>query len=95
MQGATSVSRPAVQPAVVNKTPYRSISGAVQAIESGGKIRFRDDRNGDINVFITAQSEFRKNGQAVSPRTIGVGTRFHGYAAFRGGNWYAKEITID
>src|SRR3954454_6155238 len=77
----------AVQPQVVRKSPYRSISGAVQSVQPDGKIKFRDDRTGDINVIITAETEIRKNGKPATAHNLGVGTRFHGYAAFRGGNY--------
>jgi hypothetical protein len=96
--GATMVNDPAlnpVQPHVVVKAGYRSFSGAVQSISSDGRIRLRDDRNGDIKVVITDETSISKNGHKVTFRVIRARTRLHGYGNFRGGNYYAKVITID
>ena len=97
--GAMMVNDPALSPAqphVVVKAGYRSFSGTVQKILPGGTIRLRDHRLGDIKVIVTGETSIStKNGHDVTFESIGVGTRFHGYGSFGGGNYYAKVITID
>jgi hypothetical protein len=96
--GAMMVNDPAlnpVQPHVVVKAGDRSFSGTVQSISSDGRIRLRDDRNGDIKVVITDETSISKNGHNVTFHVIRTGTRLHGYGKFRGGNYYAKVITTD
>ncbi len=84
----------AVAPRVVLIAGDRSFSGAVQAI-SEGRIRLRDDIQGDIKVVITNKTSISKNGHATTSQSIRAGIRLHGYGNFRGGNYYAKVITID
>jgi hypothetical protein len=95
MNAALSFNRTSAQPEGLGRSPDRSISGTVQAVEAGGKIRFRDDRNGDQVVVLTAKTELRKDGRPVAPNVMTRGTRFHGYAAFRGGTYFGKTLTID
>jgi hypothetical protein len=96
--GAVTVNHPApgaVAPHVVARAAgYRSFSGKVQTI-SDGRIRLRDDSLGDITVVITKETSISKNRDGTPSQAIRAGTRLHGYGSFRGGNYYAKVITID
>jgi hypothetical protein len=80
---------------VMAKSTNRNFSGAVQSIAAGGLIRLRDDRLGDINLVITAETRISKSGGPAEFRNISVGGRIHGYASFRGGKYFAKGVTIN
>ena len=95
--GAVMVDPPpgTVPPHVVVKAGYRSFSGVVQTL-ADGRIRLRDDRLGDIKVVVTNETSIAtKNGHVTTSHSIKSGIRLHGYGSFRGGNYYAKVITID
>ena len=92
----TDVVPSVAQPGVVAKSTTRSYSGAVQAVERDGVIRLRDDRLGDIKLFVTTETQIRKaKGGAATVRDIRVGTRLHGSGAIFGERYKAKVITID
>ena len=87
--------RPPSEAQVAAKTASRSFSGFVQAVEAGGVIRLREQRQGDVRVIITNETSLTKGDDAAQLRDIRVGSRIHGMASFRGGKYYAKVIHLD
>ena len=95
---AAMVSQPAREPLradVVAKSTNRNFSGAVQSIAAGGLIRLRDDRHGDIQVIIKAGTRISRHGSTAEFRNISVGSRLHGWGNFRGGKYFAVDVTLD